>query len=307
MKFSSRFSEFWAAALAAWLIAWASSTVAGPLDAKAIEDATGAKPVAQPDGVMRVTWARADVPVQVSGAAFPTDGGLTSWAGFQSTRDGAMLMGDTVVFEDEVDAAMSAAFAHGLEVTALHNHFFYDEPKVYFMHIGGHGKVADLGAGVKGVWDAIKEVRRSSPTPRRTFAGEVRSEGKLDADRLGQILKVTPNVRPSGVVRFSVARKGTMHGETIGVSLGLETWATFIGSDERASVDGDFIMTGPEVQPVLKSLRAGGLHIVALHHHMIGETPAFYFLHYWGSGSAPALAQALRAALDVQATVGAAH
>ena len=133
------------------------------LDAKQIEDGAQAKATVTTDGVVRIAWARTDVAVKVDGMPLRPVAGLGSWAAFKASEHGAMVMGDTVVFEDEVDAAMDAAFAGGLEVTALHNHFFFDEPKVYFMHLGGQGEPGQLAAAVKGVWDAIKKVRADNP------------------------------------------------------------------------------------------------------------------------------------------------
>jgi len=192
-----------------------------------------------------------------------------------------MVMGDTVVFQDEVDAAMDAAFAHGLEVTGLHNHFFYDEPKVYFMHVGGMGEAEKLAKGVKAVWDAIKTVRKNAPEPATRFAGGVPKAGKIDAAPVEKALGHKGEAQ-GGVFKVTIGREGKMHGVKIAGSMGLTTWAAFSGSDELAAVDGDFIMTAGEVQPVLRALRKGGLHIVALHNHMIGEEPAFYFTHFWG-------------------------
>src|SRR3954464_3748401 len=135
----------------------------GPqLDPEKIGAAAATKATAK-DGVVRLAWARADVPVTVDGMPLKPFAGLGSWAAFTATPHGAMAMGDTVVFEDEVDAAMDAAFAGGLEVTALHNHFFPEEPRVFFMHVGGTGDPEKLAAGVKAVWDAIKKVRADSP------------------------------------------------------------------------------------------------------------------------------------------------
>src|SRR5207248_3537501 len=135
------------------------------LDADKIAAASGAKATTTPDGVVRIAWSRTDVKVQVDGMPLKPFAGLGSWAAFTPAPHGAMMMGDTVVFEDEVTPAMDAAFANGLEVTALHNHFFYDEPKVFFMHIGGHGETEKLAAGVKDVWDAIKKLRQENATP----------------------------------------------------------------------------------------------------------------------------------------------
>jgi len=118
-----------------------------PLNAEKIGAAAGVKATTAPDGVVRVAWPRTDVAVAVDGMPLKPFAGLGSWAAFTPTAHGAMAMGDTVVFQDEVDTAMDAAFAHNLEVTALHNHFFYDEPKVYFMHIGGMGEPEKLATG----------------------------------------------------------------------------------------------------------------------------------------------------------------
>src|SRR5437763_8586085 len=121
------------------------------LDADKIGKAAGAKATTTPDGVVRIGWPRTDVKVAVDGLPLKPVAGLGSWAAFTPAEHGAMVMGDTVVFQDEVTPAMDAAFAHGLEVSALHNHFFYDEPKVYFMHVGGHGDPEGRAAAVKGV------------------------------------------------------------------------------------------------------------------------------------------------------------
>lgn len=273
------------------------------LDAKVISDASGAKPATSPDGVVKITWARDDVKVTVDGMPLPPPAGLGSWAAFAPTVDGsAMVMGDTVVFEDEVDAAMDAAFANGLGVSALHNHFSYDSPKVYFMHIGGEGKPDALAAGVKAVWGAIKQVRSAHSTPVSGFGGETPQAGHIDADAVGKILgqKATDT---NGVVKITVNRDGTMHDMAIGGSMGLTTWAAFSGSDALSAMDGDFIMTADEVQPVLHALRKGGIHVVALHSHMTGEKPSFYFTHFWGKGRTADLARAFRVALDAQAAV----
>lgn len=251
------------------------------------------------DGVVRIGWQRTDVPVRVDGVPLPPAAGLGSWAAFKAVGDQVMLMGDTVVFEDEITPAMDVAFAHGLSVTALHNHFTYDDPPVYFMHIGGHGEAETLAAGVDAVWDAIKAVRARHPAPqRRSVAGAV-GTGYLYAGALEDILGMKA-AEGGGVTKFTIAREGVMHGVPVGGSMGLTTWAAFVGDNAAASVDGDFMMMADEVQPVMHALRRHGIHIVALHNHMIGEEPTSYFLHFWGRGSAQHLAIGLREALDVQ-------
>jgi hypothetical protein len=281
----------------------AAQPEAGKLDGGKIGAAANSKVTTTPDGVVRLGWPRTDVAVTVDGMPLKPAGGLGSWAAFSPIKHGAMVMGDTVVFQDEVTPAIDAAFASGLDVTGLHNHFFFDEPKVYFMHIGGSGDPEKLAKGVKEMWDAIKKVRAASPTPVTRFLGDVPKSGPIDAAALDKIIGVKNESQP-GVVKYTINREGKMHGFKIGGSMGLTTWAAFQGSDAHAVVAGDFIMSASEVQPVLRTLRKGNLHIVALHNHMIGEEPAFYFVHYWGKGPTRELAKALNNALAVQKEVG---
>jgi hypothetical protein len=291
-----------AAALLIGMCRFVSAAQVQKLDSEKIAAAAATKTTTAQDGVVRIAWARNDVAVTVDGMPMKPFAGLGSWAAFKAAPHGAMVMGDTVVFQDEVTPAMDAAFAQGLEVTGLHNHFFFDEPKVYFMHIGGRGEPEKLAGGVKSVWDAIKRVRAESPKPAARFTGPAPAPGALTAaaieDSLGQ-----KSESQDGIVKVTIGREGSMHGVKIGGSMGLTAWAAFSGSDGAAAVDGDFIMTGDEVQPVLRALRKSGIHIVALHNHMIGEQPAFYFAHFWGKGPAAELGRGLRFALDAQKAV----
>lgn len=277
--------------------------IAGSLDAEAIGRIVGVRAATATAGVVRVTWPRTEVAVTVDGMPFPPPAGLTTWAALSPAPDGALLMGDTVVFEDEVSPAMDAAFAHDLEVTALHNHFFFDQPKVYFMHLGGTGEPERLARGVRAVWDAVGEVRRRRPQPASRFPGRVPAPGPLDAEAIGRIIG-HPASMSGGVVKVTLGREARMHGVEVGASMGLTTWAAFTGSDARAAIDGDFAMTAVEVQPVLRALRRAGIHVVALHNHMIGEEPAYFFTHFWGTGPAADLAQGFRSALEAQGRAG---
>ncbi|WP_149194428.1 DUF1259 domain-containing protein [Luteimonas suaedae] len=300
MHFRQVRSVLFVVSILACAAAAAPALAAEPVDPQAIAEASGAKPTVADDGVVRIGWSRQDVEVTVDGMVLPPAAGLGSWAAFTATDAGAMVMGDTVVFQDEVDAAMDAAFAHGLEVTGLHNHFFYDSPKVYFMHIGGMGEPEPLAAGVKAVWEAIRAVRAARPQPASGFGGDTPVPGELDPDALAEIVGHPAPVE-GGVAKITIGREGRMHGQPIAASMGLTTWAAFSGSDALAAIDGDFIMTADEVQPVLRALRKAGLHVVALHNHMTGEQPAFYFTHFWGKGPAAELARGFRSALDAQA------
>jgi hypothetical protein len=276
------------------------------LDADKIAQAAGSKATTTPDGVVRLGWARTDVPVKIDGMPYAPFAGLGSWAAFTPTTHGAMVMGDTVVFQDEVTPAMDAAFAGGLEVTGLHNHFFHDEPRVYFMHIGGQGDPVKLATAVKSMWDAIKKLRADHPQPATRFPGDVPGKGAIDAAPLDKILGHKSQSQ-DGIVKFTIGRAGTMHKIQVGGSMGLTTWAAFSGSDKHAAVAGDFIMTANEVQPVLKALRKANIHIVALHNHMVGEEPAYYFTHFWAKGRPADLATGVKTALDAQKQAAKAH
>jgi hypothetical protein len=277
------------------------------LDAKHISAISGTNATATPEGVVRIGWSRSDVKVTVDGVVLPPAAGLGSWAAFMPMRKGhAMVMGDTVVFEDEVDAAMDAAFAHGLTVTALHNHFFHDTPKVYFMHIGGDGTPDALAGGVKAVWDAIRAVRSAHAQPATGFGGAIVTAGTLSAPALSQIVG-HPATDSGGVAKITIGRDGHMHAAAIGAAMGLTTWIAFSGGDKAAAADGDVIMSAKEVQPTLKALRVAGFHVVALHNHMMGEMPGYFFTHFWAKGPAEKLAHGFRAVLDAQSSSARSH
>jgi hypothetical protein len=227
--------------------------------------------------------------------------GFASWAAFTPGHGGTMVMGDIVLLEDEVSATMSAALDNGLEVTALHNHFFYEQPRVMYMHIGGSGDVAKLGEAVKKVIDAQRSVRAASREPARSFSGgSIPNENKITGSRIEQIFGAKGEAN-NGMFKVTIGRTAKHHGSKIGKQMGVNTWAAFAGTDEMASVDGDFAMTKEELQGVLKTLRKNGIHIVAIHNHMTHEEPQFVFLHYWGKGPVATLATALKSALDTHA------
>lgn len=270
------------------------------LSVESIAAAAGTEATAAEDGVVRIGWARTDVPVRIDGMEFPAAAGLGSWAAFLPMDKGAMVMGDTVVFQDEINLAIDAALASGLEVTALHNHFLFDDPPVYFMHIGGHGEPEKLATAVKAVWDAIKKVRAAQKMPLTRFPGASPViKGTLDKAGIESLIGHPATVNGS-VVKVVIGREATMHGTKFGGSMGLTTWAAFAGSQDMAAMDGDVAMSAAEVQPVLRALRKAGIHITALHNHMIGEEPAYYFVHFWGKGPAGELARGFRMVLDAQ-------
>jgi len=266
-----------------------------PLDTAKIDQLTGLKgKTNEKEGVYKITFPRNDVKVVVDGWTMPPFMGLGTWAAFTPTKDGAMVMGDTVLFEDEVNAAMSAVLDNGLNVTALHNHFFFDHPKVYFMHIEGEGAVDKLAGAVRKVYDAAKQIRAASPNPKDSFGtAPLPEKSSITATPLNEIFG-TQGEAKDGMVKFTFGRPATMHGTNIGKDMGVNTWASFAGSDDNAIVDGDFAVTEDQLQPVLKSLLKEKINIVAIHQHMTHEEPRVIFFHYWGRGTAKDLAQAVK-------------
>jgi Domain of Unknown Function (DUF1259) len=273
---------------------------AAGLDTARIDQLTGLKgKFNEKEGVYKVTFPRNDVKIVVDGWAMPPFMGLGTWAAFTATKDGAMVMGDTVLFEDEVNAAMSAALDNGLNVTALHNHFFFDHPKVYFMHIEGEGSVDQLASAVRKVYDAAKQIRTASQSPKDSFgASPLPQNNSINAARLNQIFEAQGDSK-DGMLKFTFGRPAKMHGVNIGKDMGVNTWAAFAGSDDNAVVDGDFAVTEDELQPVLKSLLKDKINIVAIHQHMTHEEPRIMFFHYWGRGPAKDLANAIKGAFLV--------
>jgi hypothetical protein len=275
-----------------------SESASAALDAAKIDQITGLKGKLNPtENVCKISFPRDDVKVAVAGWTMPPFMGLGTWAAFTGDSEHAMVMGDTVLFEDEVNSAMSAALDNGLSVTALHNHFFFDQPKVFFMHIGGEGSVEKLAGAVRKVYDAIKAIRAASPTPRDSFGAKTLPEkNSISAEPLNAIFAMKGDAK-DGMVKFTIGRPAKMNGMTIGKEMGVNTWAAFAGSDDNAVVDGDFAVTEDELQPVLRSLRKNNINIVAIHQHMTHEAPRIMFFHYWGRGTAKELAQAIKGGL----------
>ena len=269
-----------------------------PFDTAKIEELTGAKGAFnEKEGVFKVSVPRSDLSVTAAGVKLTPPMGLTSWAAFKKAGNHVVVMGDTVLLEDQVNPVMSTALDSGLEVTALHNHFFWDSPKVMFMHIGGMGDAATLAASVGKVFARIQETSGGKGEVPRADIDPAKST--LDPKKIDAVLGNTGELK-NGVYKVTIGRETRMHGETMSSTMGVNTWAAFAGSDDEAVVDGDFAMLEPELQGVLKALRGADLDIVAIHHHMTGEQPRVLFLHFWGIGRSEVLAKGLRAALDTQ-------
>jgi len=282
-----------AVTLATVLLAAAPHTHTAALDTSRIEQLTGAKgKLDRVANVFKVSAPRSDLALTVGGVKLTPPSGLTSWAAFEPAGSEVMVMGDMVLTEDQVNPVMSVALDSGLEVTALHNHFLGESPRVMFMHVGGHGSLESLADAVGKVFARIKEP--GVPLPNATIDP---ANTQLDGDQLATILGHHGDLA-GGVYKVTIGRTARMHGHEVGSTMGVNTWAAFSGTSASAVVDGDFAMTESEVQSVLKALRHADIQIVAIHQHMTGEEPRIMFLHYWGVGRVEDLARGLRTALD---------
>jgi hypothetical protein len=278
-----------------WEVVWAADPA---LDTAKIEQLTGGKgELNTQEGVFKVSVPRSDLAVTVAGVKMTPPLGLTSWAAFQPMGNQTMVMGDLVLLEDQVNPVMSVALTNGIEITALHNHFFWDSPKVMFMHIGGMGSTEALAGAVGKVFATIKETSGGKGSVPHAELEPAKTS--LDPKAIEEILGVKGQMA-NGVYKVTIGRTTKMHDHEVGNTMGVNTWAAFVGSDDTAAVDGDFAMLESELQPVLKALRGAGINIVAIHHHMAMESPRVLFLHYWGVGPTRTLATGLKAALATQ-------
>jgi hypothetical protein len=253
--------------------------------------------------VLKVNIPRNDLSVTVAGIRTPTPFGFGGWVAMTPGSGGMnVLMGDLVLTQDEVNPVMSALLTNGLEVTALHNHFFWDEPRVFYMHVHGHGTPAELARQLKPALDLIGRTAagRSAPAAGAAPPAAGNAAAAIDTAAIAKIVG-TAGDQTGDVYKITIGRDDltiTEMGAAINSRMGLNTWAAFTGTNDKAAIAGDVAMLAGEVTPVLKALRANGIDVVAIHHHMTTTQPAIFFLHYWGVGPAAKLATGFKAALD---------
>lgn len=251
------------------------------------------------DNVLKVNIPRNDLSVTVANVKTPTPFGFGGWVAMSKGTGGMdVMMGDLVLTQEEVNPVMSALLDNGLEATALHNHFFWDEPRMFYMHVHGHGSPAELARRVKPALDLIGK-GPNTPAAAPATSPAAASPPAIDTAKIAQIAG-HQGEQNGAVYKITVGRddlKLTEMGAPINARMGLNTWAAFVGTNDNAAVAGDVAMLANEVTPVLKVLRQHGIDIVAIHHHMTGTSPTIYFLHYWGTGPADKLATAFKAAL----------
>jgi hypothetical protein len=244
---------------------------------------------------------RNDLKMKIKGEPVPIPFGFGGWVSFKKSVDGksAMVMGDTVLQMEEVNPLISAAHANGLEISAIHNHFFYEEPRIFYMHIHGIGTVEELAKKYANTIRDSKIFPANQPTP-STPSGNTGKEN-FDLPALDAIIKYTGTVN-GPTYKYTIGRadlKVMAMGVEMTTNIGLNSWASFAGKQDDAHIAGDIAMLQSEVNGVIKTLRQHNLEVVAVHNHMLGDDPHMIFLHYYGRGNAATLAQGFRAALDV--------
>lgn len=241
------------------------------------------------EGALVVPFPRSDIKVTIYGDSVPTAFGFGSWTAWKNMGNETMVMGDLVLLEKEINPVISALAEAGISVTALHNHFLGEKPRIIYMHIHGIGQAGALARGIRKALDKTA-TPRSHPAPTNAFPA-------LDIKRMEQIIG-HPGHAGGGIFKITVGRPGIkIHGVELTSSMGLNSWVAFIGTNERAHVAGDIAMLANEVNPVIRALRKHGIKILAVHNHMLDEEPRIFFLHYWGTGKAENLARAFRDAL----------
>jgi len=253
------------------------------------------------EGVYTTPLPRNDLKVTIKDEPVPIGFGFGGWVSMKHTLDGekAMLMSDTVLLQEEVNPLITAAQDHGLQITAIHNHFFYENPRIFYMHLHGMGDAAEL-AGKYGA--AIQDTKlhpSNQPAPAASSGARTAKE-IFDLAALDKTIGLTGKVN-GPIYKYVVGRddlRVIAMGAEVTTAIGLNTWAAFAGDAEAAHIAGDVAMLETEVNLVIRALRKHNLEVVAVHQHMLEEQPRIIFLHYYGHGPASSLADGFRAALD---------
>ena len=265
------------------------------LDIQLIEQVTGMKGT-EKNGEYKITVPQNDLHIVVDGFKITPPMGLGTWAAFTPCADSAMVMGDIILTETDLAPVQQEVIRQGFAITAIHNHFVRNRPNVMYMHIDGSGNVTKLSASVKAIFEKIKEVRGQDPKEGKTDS----VTNTINIPALDSIIGRKGEMN-KGVYKYTIGRPDVAlreHGIPVSSFMGFNTWAAWQGTPGKAAVAGDFTMLENEVAPVIKTLIENGIEVVAVHNHMVHETPKIFFLHYWGVGSAEKLARGLRAALD---------
>ncbi|HYP27537.1 MAG TPA: DUF1259 domain-containing protein [Blastocatellia bacterium] len=265
-----------------------------PAEWKAVEQAIGKAGAIQPGDVFKFSFPRSDLKVTARGVQIKPALALGSWVAFKKMGDQAMVMGDLVLLEDEINPVMLKLQQSGVEQSALHNHVLDESPRIMYMHISAHGDPVKIAQSIRAALALTK-------TPLSAPAGAAQPQDLgIDTKQLDQIIGFAGKAN-GGTYQFGVPRaeKITEHGMDIPPSMGLATAINFQPTGGgKAAITGDFVMTASEVNPVIRALRENGIEVTALHSHMLSEEPRLFFMHFWANDDAVKLARGLKAALD---------
>jgi hypothetical protein len=265
------------------------------MDTAIIAKITGMKGIGK-NGEYKITVPQNDLNVVVDGFKIIPPMGLGSWAAFTPCGDTAMVMGDIIVTETDLKPVQQEVIRQGFAITAIHNHFVRNRPSAMYMHIDGKGDISSLSTKVKAIFDKVKASRGKDPKDGKADS----VVNTLNISALDSVIGHKGEMS-KGVYKYTIGRRDvslTEHGIPVSSFMGFNTWAAWQGTPEKAAVAGDFTMLENEVAPVIKALVENGIEVVAVHNHMVHETPRILFLHYWGVGNAEQLAKGLKAALD---------
>jgi hypothetical protein len=276
------------------LVCLASFAVAQTQDWKDVESALGRPGQMQPGDVIRFGLPRKDLHVTLDGVDIKAGFALGSWVAFKKDGATAMVMGDLVLTQDEVEPVMLKLQQGGIEQSALHNHLLGETPHVMYMHVQGHGDAVKLA---KTIHDAIALTKTPGPD---AVQSQPPGDLGIDQKQIEQIIGRSGKVN-GGILQFGVARaeKISDSGMEIPPSMGVATAINFQPTGGgKAAITGDLVLIGSEVNPVIRALRDNGIAVTAIHSHMLTEEPRLFFMHFWANDDAVKLANGLRAALD---------
>lgn len=264
-------------------------------DWDAVGKALGKTGAVQPGGVYRVGLPRSDLSVILDGVQIKPALALGSWLAFRDMGDHAMVMGDLVLTQDEVNPVMKVLVENGVEISALHNHLLRASPFTMYMHVDGHGDAVKLAA-------ILRRALAQSHTPMTAAAAPAGPAAPLDLNTAGlDALLAAKGAVNGGVYQFTIPRtrppmaEGMAIPAAMGSAIAINFQPTGGG---KAAITGDFVMTADEVNPVIRALRTNGIEVTALHNHMLDDEPRMFFMHFWANDDAQKLGRGLRAALD---------
>lgn len=275
-------------------LGFSTHALAAEIDWTKVDTALGKTATVQGE-VHRYGIPRSDLQVTLDGVTIKPALALGGWVAFEPTQDGAMIMGDLVLTENEINPVMTKLMERGIEITAIHNHLIRATPATFFMHVRGHGEPVKMATAIRA---ALAETKTPFEPPAAGPAQTATIE--LDTGKLDELIGVKGKVN-GGVYQFSVPRRDpvTENGMPVPPPMGTATAINFQPTgDGKAAIAGDFVVTAAEVNPMIRALRENGIEVAAIHSHMLEENPRLFFVHFWANDDAIKLANGLRAALE---------